>query len=408
MGSISLVIKMDWFVRLNLMREKSIISEYENNISGIVIDAHILETFPNASANFLGRQRLPFVIDPVTFKFSIYNSIDLFSKKGWYPSLLDHFFGDIIEDSLDEGYGPISPDLLNGGNLKKYVGRVMYYQRHGVNSLLEGLEIFEEFPNVFPSILIPPYSIITSRKDKWFDANIACIEEAISIKKSDEVIYAVIPVYKDLLHHGDFIDSVISRYNIEGVTGYFVWITDFNEEREDEQSLLNYADFFRKLQDNGKIVINFYGGYLSMIFSTLGMMDGITSGLGYGEHRNPFAGGGPVPYAYYFRPFHVQIPRDDATPLYKLSGISKCDCEYCQKYDDLENIELNESLYHLAHERIREMEDLDSKNPEDIIEDIDRTLKLMEKVDPYRIYSPYYVHLGRWKAVLEKIQNNTR
>jgi len=395
---------MDWFVRLNLMREKDIISEYKDSISGIIIDAHILETFPDASANFLGKQKLPFIIDPVTFKFSIYNSMDLFAKKGWYLSLSDLFFGDILEGSLGEEYGPIPPNVLDGDNLKKYVGKVIYYQKHRVNSLLEGLEIFEEFSNVFPSILVPPYSIITSKRDKWFDVNVACVKEAVSAKKSDEIIYAVIPIYKDLLHNSDFIDSVISSYNVDGVDGYFVWITDFSEEREDEQSLMNYADFFRKLRNNGKTIINFYGGYLSMIFSSLGIMDGITSGLGYGEHRNPFAGGGPVPYAYYFRPFHVQIPRDDATPLYRISGLTKCSCEYCQKYDDLENIGLKESLYHLAHERVREIENLNDKRSEDIIQDIGETLKLMEKVDLAQVYFPYYSHLGRWIGVLEYLQ----
>lgn len=401
-----MVIKMDWFIRFNLMREKNIISEYSDNFSGIIIDAHVLETFPNASANFLGRQKKPFIIDPVTYKFSIYNSIDLYAEKRWYPILIGRFLEDIIESDLFEESHPLSPDDFDGNDVNNYVRRVMHYQRNRVNDLLEGLEIFEEFSNVIPYILIPPYSIITSKNDLWFNINIQCIEEAIRNKNHDELIYPVIPIYKDLLHHENFIDSLVNQYNIDGVDGYFVWVADFKEEREDDASLSNYIELFTKLKTNNKPVINFYGGYFSMVLSSIKLMHGVTSGLGYGEYRNPFSTGGPVPNSYYFEPFHTPIPTDDVTPILDLSDeFKKCDCEYCQTYADLADIQLMESISHLVYTKNKEITFLNEHELNDVIKEIERVNEIITRVDDERIYFPHYEHLMRWHRVLNNLQN---
>jgi len=399
---------MDWFIRFNLMREKDIISEHSNIFSGIIIDAHILETFPNASANFLGRQKIPFIIDPVTYKFSIYNSINLYAEKRWYPLLMDRFLEGIVEGDLFEKDQPLSPDDLDGDDIKNYVGKIIYYQRSRVNGILEGLEIFEEFPNLIPNILVPPYSIITSKNDLWINSNLQCIEESIKIKRPDEKIYPVIPIYKDLLHHEMFIDSLVSQYNIKGIDGYFVWIANFKEEREDESSLINYVKLFTKLKLNNKPIINFYGGYFSTVLSSLKLMQGVTSGLGYGEYRNPFSAGGPVPYSYYFVPFHTQIPTDDVTPILNLSDkFSKCDCKYCKKYTDLADIQLMESIKHLLHKKIEERIFLDENKLNIVIKKLMETYKIMEELDSQRTYFSHYNHLMRWNTVLMDLQKKT-
>jgi len=412
---------MDWYVRFDLMREKSILQEFGDNFAGIVVDAHIIETYADATANFLSTLNKPFIIDPVTFKFSTYNSVQLFSSKRWYPRLFGAYYDDIIrlpeqirlqdrsEDDVEisesSGYPAmrIEPTHLSDNKiLKSYVKRVISYQRNRIANLIGGLEIFEEnLSPVFPSKLIPPYAVmLNSKNDEWLPKNIQCIKEAVQLKQGDEKIFPVIAIYKDLIHHDDSIAKLVNQYNIEGVDGYFVWVTDFKEEREDEQCLLNYIKFFNKLKEMNKPIINFYGGYLSMIAASKGIVNGWTAGIGYAEYRNPFSEGGPVPAQYYYNPFHTTVPRDEVGTINTICEQQKCNCAQCQQHEDLIQMGLMDSLHHLIHTRIDEIQYLRSHNLNDIIQEIQRTIELMDRVDADRSLISHYRHLSRWQSAL--------
>ena len=129
---------MDWYVRFNLMREKTLINKFKNTFSGILVDAHVLESFPNATAKFVSSSELPFIVDPVTYKFSTYNSLELFAGKRWYPKLFGHLLDGIVEIEEHEEQADkfkledqpgirLEPDHLSDDTiLKNYVQKLDY------------------------------------------------------------------------------------------------------------------------------------------------------------------------------------------------------------------------------------------------------------------------------------------
>ena len=210
-----------------------------------------------------------------------------------------------------------------------------------------------------------------------------------------------------MIHHEEFIDNLVTGYNITGVDGYFIWVTDFKEEREDENCLSNYYNFFQKLKSNKKPIINFYGGYMSMIASSIGLINGFSSAIGYGEHRNPFTEGGPAPYRYYFDLFHNNMPRDEIQSLLTVSNHPRCNCDKCQPLEDLEEISLMDSLEHLLHTKINEIQFLNSHDITQIIQKLQSVIDLMEEVDEDESEIIHYRHIYRWLRFLNEYNTQT-
>ena len=81
------------YYRLNLARDKDILREHTEKFDGIVVDAHVYETFKNSLSAFIAS--LPsshtFMIDPVTYKFSIPEITLAYSEKPWFSKLLDYY-----------------------------------------------------------------------------------------------------------------------------------------------------------------------------------------------------------------------------------------------------------------------------------------------------------------------------
>jgi len=382
------------------MREKNEIERNKDIFSGVIIDAHILETFPNAAANFLAGLQKPFIIDPITYRFSIYNNIDLFAEKRWYPILQSYFFA----DSLGEMEQLTTDYFSKEDAIKKYVNRVVNYQRVRVKNLLSGLEVFGVSTSLPPIIIIPPYSIIMNKNDPWLNVNVDCVKEAISIKKEEEKIYAVISIFKDLLHNNEFIDSLISSYAINGLDGYFIWVADFKEEREDENCLKKYLEFFNKLSKYQKPIINFYGGFLSMVAASIKKLSGFSFALCYAEHRNPFSEGGPMPTTYYLKEFHSKMPTDEVNGVQRLGGLTRCTCSICQNYRDIESINLMHSIGHFINSKRDEMVYFNSSDIHKIINDLNLIYTNMKEKDKQHIYISHYRHIERWVSALNNFK----
>ncbi|MCJ7571715.1 MAG: hypothetical protein MUO82_07545 [Candidatus Thermoplasmatota archaeon] len=407
---------MDWYMRFNIMRERPLINRYKDNFAGIIVDAHVLESFAGATSRFLSTVKKPFIIDPVTYKFSTYNSLQLFSNKRWYPKLFTKFYDGIIEiKELNEDEDEneflserpairIEPEHFEDEKiLKNYVNKVLSYQRTRVSEESGDLKIFEDLPQSTPLILIPPYDIIMkSINDEWLTMNVEFVKKAIQLKNKDEKIFPVIAIYKDLIHRDDFINNLVTKYNIDGVDGYFVWVSDFKETREDQNYLSNYFDFFRKLKSNNKPIINFYGGYMSMVASSTNILDGFSSAIGYGEYRNPFTEGGPAPEQYYLDLFHTNVPKDEVNSLLTITNHPRCNCEKCQ-IEDLEEIELMDSLEHLLLTKIKELQFLNSHNINQIKQELQNIIQTMEHVDEDHNLITHYRHISRWLEVLNNL-----
>lgn len=386
-----------WYIRLNLAREKDLLVKHSDLYHGLLIDAHILETYPKAITGFLFKLgEKPFIIDPITYKFSIYE----FVEKNWYSKLLEAYLEGIIE----EKECLLPDDFTDEHDLEIFVGRVLRYQENIVEEVLEDLGLFGLTGKLKPEIILAPYFVISSPRDKWFDMNIKCLEIAKN-KKGDSKLYGVITLEKRLLFNDVFIDSVVEKYNIEGVDGYFVWITNFREEVVDAEYLKKFIEFCRKLLELGKPIINFYGGFFSLALSSLHVLNGFTHAPCYAEFRDPYSEGGPLPVRYYFDDFHNKILPTDAEDICTLAekeeiDIGGCDCEVCEKYDNIGEINLMDATEHYLLARANELENMLNSDPNTIIKSNNKTMENMKKIDKIGKYKPFYQHLARWNNAL--------
>ena len=78
------------YFRLSLVREKDILRQYRDKFHGIVIEAHTLETFTNSILNFIVSVPNPFIIDPVTYKFTLPGILDDTDKR-WFDKLTNYY-----------------------------------------------------------------------------------------------------------------------------------------------------------------------------------------------------------------------------------------------------------------------------------------------------------------------------
>ena len=224
-------------LRINLTREIEWFERFNPECSTVVLSANVFESFPKAFIRALVKFDKPFVLDPITYVLTD-DDPDLMEKK-WYSKLASLYRLNAV---LPAGQRAITlNNLLDGRDkpttaLGLLVSNVMRYQRARIvgSSELQTVREIEEFEGgtvdetkLVPRWIIPPYFLINSRR--WSKVNRACIEEAIRIKQPNEKVFGVLAFDENLLGSPDIEQMVLEHYNIQGIDGYLVWVSDFRE-----------------------------------------------------------------------------------------------------------------------------------------------------------------------------------
>jgi len=364
------------FLRMSLMREKSAIDQHLRDFNGIVIDAHILETYQNATSGYIVTNSIQYIIDPVTYKFALDLILECTEKK-WYSRLID-IYG--IEDFISAN-GILNLRCFNDQNvLNKFVQKVMNYQRERISSLssevsswfllLESATI-PQIPSQY--CLIPPYFIINSNEILNLNINLINSVE----KYNNEKIYALIPIDYEVLFSFRFLNDIIDRYSSLDVDGYFIWITNFNEKNERSDSLELFIFTIEKLKSNieNKEIINMFGGYFSTILSTLGILDGLVHGIGISESRDPYSLGGPAPTRYYSPIIHRMLSTERAEDLLH-NRVFRCQCPICDQKTP-SNMVTEDLIKHVLNIKVQERIEIENHTLTEICEKLHRDYRLI-------------------------------
>lgn len=392
------------FIRMSVLREKEAISEHLSDFYGMVIDAHILETFQNATAGYIVSHNLNYVIDPVTYKFALEPIVDCVSKR-WYERLIKNY-------SMEEFIRSDGMLDLNAlGKLEdvtSFVKSVLEYEEKRVSylsgeavallSLLAEESVPEQKP---PHCLIPPYFIIESRE--LLDLNIKLIKEALEI--TDELIFAYVPMSSDLLYYHKFCNEIVSKYSELDVDGYFVWATDFNEAKERSISLELFTRFLTSLKSaiGNKQVINMFGGFFSTILATQSIIDGLVHGVGISESRDPYKLGGPAPTRYYVPILHTMLSPESAEDLIENESLA-CNCPICQTMSPSE-MSVKQLIRHVLNAKVSETDEIKSLSLEEIrkmlLRDYNKVVSSVTDPELKKQRVAYASHLLEWRKILK-------
>lgn len=405
---------LELFVRLNLARESNWIEDFKNQSFTIIVPAHILESYQKAFARTIARSGKPFLIDPVTYIFSVERMP--FNEKRWFPKLTDQYNLDVLMPTEDKTIYPHT--FLDAGNgtkeLYSFVDSIMNYQRNRVKDLYSEIAEMEEFDSeeplnisiddLRPRFLIAPYFFNDIGAADSIDLNIEAVKMAGQLKEEGEKIFAVIAIDKTWLSFPSDIRELISRYDIEGIAGFFVWISDFREYSESIENLTNYVNFVANIAKLGKPVYSLYGGLFSLLLKEKGLQ-GVVHSICYGEHKDVSVESGMLAVIrYYDKDLRVKAPYGKLQDLLKITKREMCKCKYCQKLDKTNDAEggkrIEYSGKHFLARRLEEVEMLNAKKDNLILANLEVMHGTIHGKDPTGAYGHFYHHIPRWMSVL--------
>ena len=386
------------------MREREAINEHIDEIFGLVIDAHVLETFQNATSGFIINNNINYVVDPNTYRFYLDNIYECSSKR-WFERLVD-LFG--IEDLIIEGNKIYSYEL-DSSRLDKFVQNVVKYQERrmidlsGETRSLISLFSGEPPPKLKkPYCIIPPYFIIESGEE--LNINIDSIE--LAKKYTDIPIYGLIPIYYDLIFDNDILNVITNRYVEANADGYFIWITDFNEIKEKGIILKFAKDLYISLKEKigEKELINMFGGHFSTILSTQGFLDGLVHGVGISESRDPYVESGPAPTRYYVQPLHRMLSLESATDIL-YNQPYRCRCPICEG-TQISDMGVPDLIKHVMNAKLAEKNEILDLSLEEIMQKLQNDLDQMITINRFdllrRRIRNYGVHINEWIKALKE------
>lgn len=355
---------------------------------GFVIEASILEQFTKFTLSLLFSVEKPFFIDP-THKLVLRT----LNEKEWAIKVAEAFK---ISECVEEGV--ILIDKLKE-NLNAFVKATIAYQRNKIKMSSGGLELFGiSGYGLEPEIIVAPYFLIDGIHSESFELNLEMLRKSIALK-GDGKLYAVIAIEEYLLSEAE---ELISKFEIEGIDGFCVWVSDFREEGEDVKMLEKYVEFFKKLSKLKKPIMNLYGGAFSVLLGKLGLIDCVVQGIAYGEHRNPYiAATGRYTKTYYIPKIHKVVPLYRAQELIETVPELKCGCEFCVEADILNTPEnrirtdLLKKHYVLSRWNEKQMDF------NELYANLKSTTQLLD--DVFEEFWEQLRHLKNWEEVLDKI-----
>lgn len=312
---------------------------------GVIINANMVCHAPSGIAAFLTEktQISKFIIDPMTHAFQ------------HPPKFIKKSDGNVKSSisKLAQAYG--DPFLEHAGKrsihfndfqdkTRKHMTReCINFQRNKLNQFRQNHDIDKYLSSDKESNQIKPYAIVSPYfylddlyYKEWSNLMVKCLDDTLSLKTPDEKVFVSIVMSKNILNDSDKIKEIVSQFNRTEISGFLVWIDNFNEEKEGIQSLKNYLYLFEQLRnqkEQKKEVINLHGGYLSILAAgKLGkhLLSGVAHGPEFGEYRAVIPVGGGIPVSKYYVPkLHSRVKYRDASRIFlNLNWLKDCDTFY--------------------------------------------------------------------------------
>ncbi|CCE76639.1 hypothetical protein [Clavibacter nebraskensis] len=178
-----------------------------------------------------------------------------------------------------------------------------------------------------PNAILPPYMMVESADDGWFEVSNRLWEASVQYATSRRV---GIPLRRVLA--ATTADKWGALANSVNTIDIVAWVNDLEEFRPESVSeLAAYARAIKSARERGQRVFALYGGFFSVLLARYGLV-GSSHGIGFGEHRDyielPSSG---APQARYYVPrLHKYISVELANVLWTQNRpLVACECEEC-------------------------------------------------------------------------------
>lgn len=301
----------------------------------IIINANIAVHSQSAIAIFITKKvsSKPFIIDPITHFLQhgrAYVQNDEGNIKSSIKKLINKYLNlptsKVLDDSdYDQAYDDFSQKINNNGlddeEQDIFVEKVIGFQKDLIQESSEtDYEDYIKFAKENqqeiilkdkPEFLMSPYFLLDIHNfDKILGLNIRLGQLATNVK-SDFDLYIPILIDQEVLLDDEKLDELAEQYlTIKNISGYMLWVDNFNEKEADTPLLKKFVLLLKKLKVNGLKVINMYGGYFStsLINKDFDLLDGVSHSLAYGEHREAIPVGGGIPRSkFYVYALHQRV-----------------------------------------------------------------------------------------------------
>lgn len=346
-----------WMMFGTFGEQRHFIYPSKQTYQGVVINGNMVAHAPDGLAAFLLEKtaNLQYIIDPLTHAFQHAPSF-LLDTEGELKSSI-RSLADIYGEPLTSiaGRRPVLPkDFKDDRVLAGFVDGCLAFQERTLalsmakNDVMKYILDFEpeETPQSVgaPYALIAPYFYITeTTMREWLPICIRAIRMARR-KYPDRRLFASVVISQGILSDRAARERIASELNAEDVSGYLLWVDDFDEQQSGEAELRGLLSLARALRSDGhREVINLHGGYFSvMAAGVLGnsAMTGVTHGPEFGEFRPVVPVGGGVPIArYYLRQLHTRVRYRNVVGFLRAKGwlvdaatfhSNVCDCDECR------------------------------------------------------------------------------
>jgi len=408
----------DIYYRFNTGNEKKFLKNNKSRYHGIVISGHICMFYSDMVMTFLNGIDKPYIIDPVTYVFGLdpegMRKEDGTLKKS-YEALID-FYGEPFEQYLGEE--ALKPDELDWQEKETLVEKTIDLEKNIVEgknpsqkSLLDYKETLaeeqtDESENYLKCV-IPPYFYFEDVTDEFYDLSLELAR--ITEDKTDDIqVTPVICLSKHILNDEHKINEILNDY--QNFDGCFIWIADFDEEKERVSNLTKYLQLIEDFSEVFDTLISFYGGEFSIISSKKGL-SGVVSGICYSTSKDPegVTSGGGFPLRYYIPEAHTKTVEANARIYYTNYERFLCECEVCSKLDKkaesiedfFEKLDREKARNHFIHQYLEILNQVEQNDISYTLSELDQDLRFCERYKLRENYEIDYNHIRRWIKAFE-------
>jgi len=341
-----------WMMFSTFAEQRYFIYPDRTTYSIAVINGNMAAHAPTGLAAFLLEKTadLPYIIDPLTHAFQ-HDPVHIQNDSGEAKSSISKLataYGEPIAGLA--GSRPLRPkDLADDGVLSAFVSQCVEFQRCQLADVMAKSParkyVDKPLAALRPKAVVAPYFYMTETTvDAWSPVARRSVEFALKVA-SGIPVYAAVVVGQGVLLDPRARAGVVSALGSLDVSGYLLWVDDFDEHEAGIAELKALVAMARDLRSGGKKqVTNLHGGYFSILMAgALGdsALSGVTHGPEFGESRPVIPVGGGIPIARYYVPrLHARVKYRDALRYFRAKKYlesaarfheSVCGCEVCRQ-----------------------------------------------------------------------------
>jgi hypothetical protein len=321
------------------MGEKELFS-YKQLLDGVMVPAHFAAFYDPSLGSFLSDNKLPFIIDPMTYACDTFNNVLMNDKDSYKKSYIKYFEKLKIEPNLMNINTIIN---MNDDFLEEFIDKILSFQYKvtlSENPRKKSLDRIRKYGNKSeiekekPAYLVPPYFYFNRVTDQKYELNKRIAIIAHKNNKYNLEICPCLCFSKDVISQITTIEKIVEDYSFS--KKIIIWINNFDDRLVNYNNLLNLKNLIEKFSSQDIKILNLYGSYFSIILGYYGL-DSFSSGICISHKKdiNTKSTGGGLPFRYYEPNLKLEIMNYDALRLYSnYPELFICNCPICQPYSN--------------------------------------------------------------------------